>query len=177
MKVLTADWEEIRRFYSPLLGVFNGCLVLSVSSGGTAIFTELKTDHPHISVQCRRPSSSSRTKKHFVALARFLPASFRNFLRFLEHILLMSFESGRREVRFSDDELARILSFPKIVILDDAIDTGRTIKSIGDCLRSAGYKGMILTVVFAWTNVRSCIQPDFWYKESVLIKFPWSHNL
>jgi uncharacterized protein len=177
MKVLTADWEEIRRFYRPLLGVFNGCLVLSVGSGGTAIFIELKTGHPHISVQCRRPSSRSGLKKALVPLARRLPGPLRDFFRSLEHRFLMSFESGRREVRFSDDELARILSFPKIVILDDAIDTGRTIKSIGDCIRGAGYKGVILTIVFAWTNVRSCIQPDFWYKESVLIKFPWSHDL
>jgi uncharacterized protein len=177
MKVQTADWEEIRRFYKPLLGVFHDCLVLSVGSGGTAIFTELKTGHPHISVQCRRPSSGFGLKKKLVTIARSMPEPVRNLLRSLEHGMLMSFEPGTREVRFSDDEISTILKFPKIVILDDAIDTGRTVKSIHDCLRSVGYTGRILTVVYAWTNVRSCIRPDFWFKESVLVKFPWSRHL
>jgi phosphoribosylpyrophosphate synthetase len=177
MKVITADWEEIRRFYRPILGVFDDCLVLSVGAGGTTIFNELKTAHQHVAVSCRRPSSRSGLKKALVSLARRFPEPLRDFFRFIEHKFLMSFESDRREVRFGDVEIARILRFPKIVILDDAIDTGRTIKTISDYLKGAGYKGVILSIVFAWTNVRSCIQPDFWFKESVLVKFPWSKDL
>jgi phosphoribosylpyrophosphate synthetase len=177
MNVISVTWEEIRRYYTPLLRAFDDCIVLSISSGGTAIFNELKTGHPHISVNCRRPSSSSGLKKLFVKLARNLPEPFRNVLRFLEHKLLMSFESGRREVRFEESDIVRIKSYGKIVVLDDAIDTGATMKSVIDALRAAGWDGRILTVVFAWTNVRSLVRPDFWYKESVLVKFPWSHDL
>jgi predicted phosphoribosyltransferase len=80
-------------------------------------------------------------------------------------------------VRFDKSDRARIMSFGKIVVLDDAIDTGATMKSVIDALRASGCNGRILTIVFAWTNVRSLVRPDFWYKESVLVKFPWSHDL
>jgi hypothetical protein len=177
MKVIAVTWEEIGRYYTPLLRAFDGCLVLSISSGGTAIFNELKTGHQHIAVTCGRPSSRSGFKKILVMLARAMPGPVRNFLRSIEHTFLMSFESGRREVRFDKSDRARIMSFGKIVVLDDAIDTGATMKSVIDALRASGCNGRILTIVFAWTNVRSLVRPDFWYKESVLVKFPWSHDL
>jgi|WetSurMetagenome_2_1015567.scaffolds.fasta_scaffold83277_3 uncharacterized protein len=177
MNVISADWEEIRRYYTPLLSTFGDCIVLSISSGGTAIFNELKTGHKHISVNCRRPSSHSRVKKFLVMLVRAMPEPVRNFLRSIEHTFLMSFESGRRVVRFTDDAVVKIKSFGTIVVLDDAIDTGATIKSVIDGLRDAGCHGKIITIVFAWTNDKSAVRPDFWHKKSVLVKFPWSHEL
>jgi hypothetical protein len=177
MNVITADWEEIRRYFLPLLSAFGDSVVLSIGAGGTAIFNELKTDRPHISVSCRRPSSHSGMKRALVTLARRLPEPFRNFFRRIEHRFLMSFEPAVREVGLKDDDMARIRRFNKAVILDDAVDTGATMKSVIDALRNAGYRGRIITIVYAWTNAKSLVQPDFWYKESVLVKFPWSRAL
>jgi uncharacterized protein len=128
-------------------------------------------------VVCRRPSSDNRLKKLLVKFARRLPGPVRDLLRSLEHTVLMSCEPRKREVSFSHDDVAGIMPFRKIVVLDDAIDTGATIQSVIDALRGAGYRGKIITVVFAWTNPKSRIKPDFWFKESVLVKFPWSREL
>ncbi|MBN2189103.1 MAG: hypothetical protein JW699_06590 [Chitinispirillaceae bacterium] len=177
MNVVTADWEEIRRYYSPLLSAFGDSIVVSIDAAGTAIFNELKTDRPHLSVGCRRPSSSSGMKKTLVMLARRLPEPVRNLFRRIEHRFLMSFEPVAREVSFKDDDIVRIKSFPKAVILDDAIDTGATMKAVVAALRNAGYSGRIMTIVFVWTNAQSLIKPDFWCRESVLVKFPWSRAL
>ena len=177
MKVVTAEWDEIRWYYTSILGAFDGCPVLSIGAGGTTVFNELKTAHPHISVECRRPTSDLRQKKLLVMLARRLPAPVRDLLRSWEHRLLLLFEPGRRDVRAGDGELARLRSSDRVVILDDAIDTGATIKAVIDRLRGAGFQGGVTTVVFAWTNPRSLVRPDFWFRESMLVKFPWSHDL
>jgi phosphoribosylpyrophosphate synthetase len=177
VKVITVDWEEIRRYYAPLLSAFGDGIVLSIGAGGTAIFKELAVDRPHVSIGCRRPSSGSILKKTLVTVARRLPEPARNLLRSLEHRFLMSFEPAAREVRMTDEEIVRIKSFPKAVILDDAVDTGATMKSVVDAVRSAGYRGRIITVVYAWTSAESCVKPDFWCRESVLVKFPWSRSL
>ncbi|PIA78076.1 hypothetical protein BFR04_07545 [Gaetbulibacter sp. 4G1] len=67
-------------------------------------------------------------------------------------------------------------SVKNVLIIDDAIDTGRTMFIIKNSLQKQFPKANIKTAIISWTLENSIIKPDFYIYKNVLVRFPWSKD-
>ena len=63
-----------------------------------------------------------------------------------------------------------------ILIIDDAIDTGRTIFVVLNNLKRQFSEANIKIAVIAWTIEDSIVKPDYFIFKNDLIRFPWSKD-
>lgn len=63
----------------------------------------------------------------------------------------------------------------RILIVDDAVDSGATLLRVAETLRSASPEAQIASAVITVTTRNPAIKPDYTlYNDRTLIRFPWS---
>lgn len=63
-----------------------------------------------------------------------------------------------------------------ILIIDDAIDTGKTMFVVKNKLRKMFPDAKIKIAVISWTLEASIIAPDYYIYKNILVRFPWSKD-
>lgn len=184
MKVLTVGYNDIAEYVSRIIqqmkvdgflpdavvGIRTGGVYIAdifarqlVFNGGTAL---------QISVS--RPSSKNK-KKFFSSLIKLLPTKMLDFLRIIE--AKMMFKSSGRSRIFDISLPVELESrrYSKILIVDDAVDSGATLSAVLRVIESR-YPGVgIKTAAITVTTDNPTVCPDYYlYKNSTLIRFPWS---
>jgi len=123
-------------------------------------------------------------KNHFLVrwILRLLPYSLSNNLRRFES------EKARKSINTIDlDSLKQnVIEFAfnstvkkkiqNILILDDAIDTGKTMFVIKNNLKKLFPNAAIKTAVVSWTIETSVVKPDYYLFKNTLVRFPWSKD-
>ena len=123
-------------------------------------------------------------KNHFLVswILRLLPYSLSNNLRRIES------EKARKSINMIDlDSLKQnVIEFAfnvtakeniqNILILDDAIDTGKTMLVIKNNLKKLFPNAAIKTAVVSWTIETSVVKPDYYLFKNTLVRFPWSKD-
>lgn len=63
----------------------------------------------------------------------------------------------------------------KVLVVDDAADSGRTLLSVKDALQSLSPESEVRTAVITQTRSRTVLPPDYTvYNDNTLIRFPWA---
>ena len=121
---------------------------------------------------------SSRTghslKSKLKIILRLLPRAATHLLRNIE--MKSNFHAARRDRNvYVENQLP-----PKgknILLVDDAIDTGYSLKAVLDFLLSKGYdRGYIKTAVLTTTLIDPICRADISLFDQVLFAFPWSYD-
>lgn len=127
------------------------------------------------------PATASRTgrslKTRFRHLLRLLPTSAKNLLRRLELAVGVQESSPQRNVSIPK----RILEFERILIVDDAIDTGQSVlqvKAAVEALHTSPPPSIKVAVITttASRGRESVLQPDFALFRRTIVHFPWSSD-
>lgn len=63
-----------------------------------------------------------------------------------------------------------------ILIIDDAIDTGRSMFVVKNNLKTLYPNALIKTAIISWTIENSIEKPDYYIFKNVLVRFPWSKD-
>lgn len=63
-----------------------------------------------------------------------------------------------------------------ILIIDDAIDTGRMLFIINSNLRKLFPDAEIKSAVISWTIETSIVKPDYYVFKRMLVRYPWSKD-
>ena len=92
----------------------------------------------------------------------------------MQHYYLMkNVQNSYREVIFSDK--IDFSHYAKILIVDDAVDSGYTLKAVLDKVKeNVKNESKIFSLAAVVTNKEACIWPDYTLYSDVLIRFPWS---
>lgn len=154
-------------------------LVVGILNGGGFVLEEFKkiaSDNTEFStIKLQRDSTKGIKKKSL--LQRFLKASPNTLLdglRRMEHRRNLN----RKLKEIQSDLNIEIKSKPEtvnhILILDDALDSGVTMKSVIQSLEKRLPNSEIKTAVITWTNSKAIITPDYYVFKNQLIRFPWS---
>lgn len=134
-------------------------------------------------VELQRPSTR-RKNGPLGALLRRLPLWLLDWLRMAESSLLRLTHRHKPshplpEVKLPDDLAARLtsLSAPKVLLIDDAIDSGDTLAAVIESLKKANPEVSVSVAVLTVTTRRPRVKADFaLYTNSTLIRFPWSKD-
>ena len=134
-------------------------------------------------VTLQRPSSK-RKEGTVGKILRSLPLSLLNAMRKAEAVLLTLLRNVKKGSPLPDvkipDGLEAILTMkkrPKILVIDDAIDSGDTILAIADRIRKTKPDTMICVAVMTETTSKPRIRANYTlYRNKTLIRFPWSND-
>lgn len=188
MRVITADNDELKRLSRKLHDLveesgFAYDTLVAVASAGIYI-AENFPESKYFIAECHRAGSG--TKKNIGKnILSHLPHWLSSALRMAESISgelrqRMDALAGRgialREVML-DDALRDMLRSGKhrILIVDDASDSGRTLLSVKDTLLKLSPDSEVRTAVITQTRRNPVLTPDYCvYNNKTLIRFPWA---
>lgn len=183
MRVITLDRErfadECRRLRSlaETSGEQPDCVV-AIASGGLHVARAMGYDL-FFTVTFRRPSTGVK-RRYLDGILRRLPRRIADLLRMLESRISAARSSRHTSAAISPEipaDLAEKLAREprSILIVDDAVDSGKTLRAVYDALRNAAPNAELHTAVLTVTQKNPAILPDYsLYSDGTLIRFPWS---
>lgn len=190
MKVITLhtdDFQQKCRELAQIIGAsgtdYN--FIVGIAKGGDYVGKIVASElalagTKYMTVLSQRPSTRRKTK--FIGtILRSLPTWLNNRLRIIEAKLLASRKhKDKIDVEINSDDCKSIATSmaPKILIIDDAVDSGNTMRSVIDELKSINPYAIINTAAITQTTTNPVVNIDFLlYKNNTLIRFPWSKDM
>lgn len=188
IKVITADEERLGGMCASLAAMVSersGApdLIVGIRSGGAMVADRLSASFPEAAlayVVARRPSTAAKKRSGGIlrSVLRVMPVPVLDFMRIVESRVLKKTGSPYREVALDmDDVSAGLLATPgkKILVVDDAVDSGHTLYSVLVCLREKAPQARIESAVITVTTTSTVVEPDYTlYDNLTLVRFPWS---
>ena len=188
MEVITLNNEMFSQKCSELISKidFQPDLVIGILNGGGYVANKFKILKKNKSVRFEsiklKRKSKLKNKKITEIVLRILPYKVLNWLRVLESnrtrktINEQLFnELKEYEVDF-EFEVSSKKAINNILIIDDAIDTGKTMFVVKNSLDKLFPESQIKTAIISWTLDNSIVKPDYWLYKNILIRFPWSKD-
>ena len=187
MKVITLNKVKFNNACSELYNMVEEepDLMIGILNGGghvvkciTSQLNNEKLNYAFIKLQ--RDNTVKKENKVIKFLFSIIPYLFLNYLRKIESVKsqktlnnISLTELNKIKLDIGHDEL---LSINKILIVDDAIDTGKTMYIIKQNLSKLYKNADIKIAVISWTLQDSIIKPDVFLFKKVLVRFPWSRD-
>ena len=146
--------------------------ILSIRHGGEFVGKPMFAGLPHYAVTLQR-SSTKRKNRLFAAVVKRMPLFLLDRMRILEAWML----SKKKPAPIDSPRivLPDLTTFRRILIVDDAVDSGATLAAIRRSVSTLCPRAVIKTAVITVTTQSPLIVPDFYlYHNFTLIRFPWS---
>lgn len=162
-------------------------LIIGIETGGAVVAEKVfrflrgssASELKYATVACRRPGT--KRKSHFRKCISLLPYWISDIIRKLESTLSECYfrrsnvaTSCRRNVVLSRKLIGMAAQPEKILLIDDAVDTGETLFCVKERMRELFAQSDIVTACLVVTQGEPLIRPDFVLYNRVLIRFPWS---
>lgn len=150
-------------------------VVLGICSGGKYVADEMFSGVPHVYTVLQRPLTSG--KQHVGWLLGLLPMWMLDHLRIAEARMLEN-QSRKRDFNPSEVDIPPLPECGKILVVDDAVDSGTTLRSVIEKIFSKYPNILLRSAVITNTSPYSIIKPDYTlYDNNTLIRFPWSKDM
>lgn len=183
MRVITLDQPALARHCHRLqqkcLG-FNPDLIVGIATGGAIVAEMMFTDTPHAVVTSCRPSTRRKNRASMLwAVIRLCPLWIRDRLRIWESRRLARtvHANARRSVDIPADSRNAIASATHILVVDDAVDSGVTLKAVREAINAINATAIVASATLTVTTPGPVITPDYTlYDNRTLIRFPWSKD-
>lgn len=190
MKVITLNSTDFDSQVSRLANTLpeNVDLIISVLTGGGYLVDSLVRQGYYqkvnkVFVKLQRKNTKKKENKFLRFILRILPYPVLNFLRSMEsakvrksiaRMKASDLHSRNLIVGLKDEN---IMDCKTILILDDAIDTGKTAYIVKNELQELLKKeANIFVAVISWTIPESILKPNYYLYTKVLVRFPWSKD-
>ena len=189
MEVITLNKKDFLKKFNELKHQINvePDLVIGVLNGGRYLIDNLKSEKNYQSklfkkIKLQRKGETLKEGLVFKCILRILPYKVLDKLRIYESKKAKEMLKRLDVVELSGEHFDFKLStiqkelIKTILIVDDAIDTGRTMFVIKNNLGKIFPDANIRVAVIAWTIETSIVQPDYYLFKNVLVRYPWSKD-
>jgi uncharacterized protein len=187
MKVITLNSEVFSNKCSELIFKidFLPDIIIGVLDGGGYVLDDIIKKGYFESAQFNLVKiKNSDFKEYFIikSILKVLPNKISNYIRILESrktrrsikdLNLNKLTLNRIDFNLNSDLMSK---FKNILIIDDAIDTGKTMFIVKNNLANLFPQSQIKTAVISWTIEDSIIEPDYYLFKNILVRFPWSKD-
>ncbi len=161
-------------------------IMIGIRTGGFVVAEIMAREAAHkpLLLAISKQRASTKQKSAIKDILRHLPYFITNILRVVEHYILNS-KPAKEPENFTPnaEELAALQSIlrlrgnAKILIIDDAVDSGATMKAVRDLVRrEAGAGATVKTAAVTVTTKTPLIQPDYALYHHVLCRFYWAFD-
>lgn len=188
MKVITIDFnsscvelaKKVKQGYQPEV-------IVGIATGGQFVAQILseQMNIPLVVVKKQRPMTKVKNKIRLDIILKKLPYVVSDFLRVLETKFNESrYEKNKSNISYSEvsvewikGSFAFLSSFNKILIVDDSIDSGKTLYLVKQFIKNnLDSKVEIKIAVLNQTFKNPLVNPDFFLDKNVIYRFPWSKD-
>lgn len=181
-KVITLSDSQLNEACMNLLGMIHASgyvfdVVISIAEGGIRVGELLSTpSKSHFSIEVHRPGTKTK-KSRLKIIWQKLPQRVNNVIRIIESILLSVFKSQRQKYVIIPEHVEKFITSGqhKILLVDDAIDSGNTMRAVMEALMRINGNNSIKVAALTVTTTSSRQLCDYYlYSNHTLIRFPWS---
>lgn len=166
-------------------------LIIGIKTGGVYVSRYIKEiemyhDCEYNEVLLQRKGTKMKKKVNISNYLKYLPYSILNIMRVMEakHIEKNYIKNKSKYNKSKNNENITISSELKnqikkstnLLIIDDAVDSGKTMLNMKDYLLNLNKYLVIKTAAITVTFEDPLITPDYYLKKRVLIRFPWSND-
>lgn len=155
---------------------FEPDLVLGIATGGVHVSRHIFQNIPHSEILCQRPQTS-RKLHHTIIMKTIhrMPRFVKDGLRMAESMWLRNAKVPIKKAILSASAEDAIRNARRILIVDDAVDTGATLRTVLNAVHDVNAGSIIRTCAITVTMPKPVLSADFvLYNNSTLIRFPWS---
>lgn len=168
--------------------VFAPNLYIGIRTGGQIVAESMHLGGASLlPITKRREGTALKSKSGGIkSLLKALPYWVLNPLRIAEHIYLTEIKKPSTPHPFVPDEaefkaiesvLKDLGEDARIFVIDDALDTGNTMKAVVELLQKIAHsEAIIKSGVITQTTENPAITPDFKLYDLTLCRFPWSFD-
>lgn len=157
-------------------------LIIGIATGGAyvgRIFSECSPYSKYLEVKLQRSGTGIKEESHFKQMLTRLPYAISNLLRVIEHYIRSSkkviADSGCMP-QFSEEEMNFIQKAKSILVIDDALDTGKTMYKLVNYLQKLDTDRIVHSAVMTMTMKKRLIDPTYYNYRYILIRWPWSFD-
>lgn len=181
MRVLTLDMGVVEwcgRELEMKAREFDPELVIAIARSGVTLAKYMFEDVPHLDVDIHRPSTGWKRKmRSIMRLTRFLPRWIGDELRISEAKRLAKHKP--RAIVATPEAVKEMLDAAeyatRILVVDDAVDSGATLRAVFDALKDCGAE--VRGASIALTRPDPVAFPYYHiFQPGTLVRFPWSSD-
>ncbi|TFV62797.1 UNVERIFIED_ORG: hypothetical protein E4P37_16440 [Bacillus sp. AZ43] len=162
-------------------------LVVGIETGGARVAEAMLAtmgDPAYLSVRIQRPATKVKSSLRIGRLVSRLPRPLADGLRWAEvELRETSLRSRRPSVESTAQQLLGTTGLQhaaekaqRILVVDDTIDSGRTLLTVRRAVELASPRAEIRTAVLASTWRRPPVRPDYCLFGRTLLRMPWSFD-
>ena len=190
MKVLTISTQQLDILSKQLLTKVQEDLspdmLMGVATGGVYVsrpmYEELllqKWQGAYHEVKLQRSSTQTKKRLSLKSLFRLLPYPLLNLLRSIESKVSQTFQSKNtqdKHIDFDKSCISSLVASKKLLLIDDAIDTGNTILAIKEAIYLINPHIEIHIAVLTLTHKEPYSYPEYCLFDRVLLRCPWAED-
>lgn len=151
---------------------FSPDIVIEIPRGGLRMRPYIYSDIDHDIVTLIRPEKG-QLKRMLKSIIKIAPRRLNNFLRILEAKWLVTRTKHMTTTEVLIPDLP--INAKRALIIDDAVDSGATLKAIVDKFADKKPEIEIRTAVITVTGDNPSYKPDYYlFNDSSLIRTPWA---
>lgn len=164
-------------------------LVIGIITGGAVVRKEMVSRNAfasavHIDLKCQRAGTVVKKKFPLKAVFKFFPRRVLDALRVTEHLLREKrhtkvMKAGiveHKRIDVAAVDIRQISGAKNILIVDDAVDSGRSMRAAVDFVKSINSSASISTACIVKTFNQPLIAVDYTLFSGLLVRFPWSED-
>lgn len=168
--------KQIQTMYQP-------DVVVAIRSGGLVVAQQmLKTQGGAepllIDVLAQRPNTKHKNSIKLDKILAYLPSWLCDFLRIMEmQYAIKRFnrhDFSKRDVIIEERYQTDIKMAQRILVIDDAVDSGITLMSVLELIKQLSPHAEIKSAALTVTFPAPLVEPDFLLYRHVLLRFPWA---
>jgi hypoxanthine phosphoribosyltransferase len=165
-------------------------VVVGIRTGGLTVARAMvraaATNLPVLPITCQRAATATKGRVPWLRpLLAALPRPLVDFLRRLEHRLVIMRRTRKPRMQMIDRGegaaiaamLATSTETPRVLVVDDAVDSGVTLMTVLRLLREMCPTGTeIRSAAITQTFEHPAVRPDYVLYRGLLCRFPWSFD-
>lgn len=165
-------------------------LIIGIKTGGAYVSRYIKkmnffSDCNYNEIVLQRKGTEVKNKFNIKGIFKFLPYSLLNIMRIVEarHLennfnkdKIMHEKHYYRIICFPEDLKKQIKRSTKLLIVDDAVDSGKTMLNLKENIIKLNPNLEIRTAALTVTFEDPLITPEYNLNNRLLIRFPWSKD-
>lgn len=167
--------EESRKLAFKIEKNFKPEIVIFVAKGSYYIGDEIAKYFNIPLIEIRAERQKGKLKQVVAPLLKIIPSFIKKILREFEVKSNTHKKNSKRKVILEEKYLKELLKYKKVLLVDDSIDTGNTIKQIIEYLKKYN-----LEIKIAGLNIFSMseevIKIDYYNYKDTLLNGPWSND-
>lgn len=178
LEISRKDLEEYnKKLYDLIIQDYNYDLVIFVAKGAYLIGRDLANFNNAEMIEIFANRSGGKLKKKLSPILKYIPKSVKTLLRKKEFNSNIHAKKSERDIKYNVTKWNKYRENKNILIVDDSIDTGYSIKYVKDeVINFFKNSNVKVAALNRFHKSKNIVDTDFFLFEETMLLGPWSND-